>query len=488
MAISAKFEADFDQFKSAVASADASLKQIGTTTQGVTGTITTSAASWTSTLTKAAGMMGVAFSVNAVKNFAIGVIDAGAAIGDMAVKLSVSAEAVQRWKYAAEQSGTTIDVVEKSIAIMNRTLAEGNKSTVAALDAAGLSFQEIRNMAPEEAFNAITEAVGKIEDPMVRAKVATVLFGRAGQDMLPAMIAGFKKVGDEVTVMSDDTIARLKAAQDAWAKLATQVTIHTGTMIAETFRMTGSWKDFMLGVTIPSWLREDVRKALGGIYDTSESTTKSLAKLGPVALSTNAGLQPMVRTVEDAAVVIAKMNSELKVVPPTVSLVEPKLGSLDTFIKNATKATETWNTGLRFTSTTIDDIGTSVDAVVPKIAAMATATTQAAAVTPQSSGATFGVSQGGGSIDTSGIQVPNLTAAFAAYTAKYSTLSAAGMIGGGPTPDFLSWALKNGMATNGAGTTVNNNINVNGTAADVARQVADEITRTVKRGSLLGAA
>lgn len=73
-------------------------------------------------------------------------------------------------------------------------------------------------------------------------------------------------------------------------------------------------------------------------------------------------------------------------------------------------------------------------------------------------------------INTEGISFGSVSpeAALKAYTARFGTGSAAGMIGGGPPPDFLSWAMSMGLAgraptfppTGGAGVT--NNINLNG--------------------------
>src|SRR6187455_1807882 len=163
---------------------------------------------WRAALTSAASAFGIAFSVNALKNFVVGVIDTGARIGDLSEKLGISATAVQRFGYAADQSGASIETVDRAIKAMNVNLAEGSKSTVGALTAAGLRFDDIRKMAPERAFTAIADAVARIEDPMLRAQVATELFGKAGQELLPAFLAGIQKVGDETTVMSDDTVRR----------------------------------------------------------------------------------------------------------------------------------------------------------------------------------------------------------------------------------------------------------------------------------------
>ena len=129
-------KADFSEFKSEADQAIGKLRTMegaaGTTTSAFK-TAETATGQWGSALVSLAGAFGVAFSVNAVKNFALGVIETGAAVGDMAQKLGISAEAVQRFGYAADQSGASIGTVDRAIKAMNENLAVGSTSTVQAL-------------------------------------------------------------------------------------------------------------------------------------------------------------------------------------------------------------------------------------------------------------------------------------------------------------------------------------------------------------------
>ena len=228
MSISAKFLADFESFKASVQSAEGSLKSM----EGASTKLGTTFDSVKGIATSMAGAFGIAFSVGALKAWVSGVLEAASQIDDLSKKIGVSTDAVQRWKHAAEQSGATIADVSTAVAFMNKTLAGGDASTVAALQAAGLQFGAIRAMAPETAFNAIATAIGTIEDPMIRAQVAVELFGRGGQTLLPAIVEGFVKTGQAADVMSKETIARLDAAGDAWTKLGNKATIISGEMIA----------------------------------------------------------------------------------------------------------------------------------------------------------------------------------------------------------------------------------------------------------------
>ena len=182
-------------------------------------------------LTAAAGLIGVTFTAGAVVSFAGKIFDTASQIHDMSAALGWSAEALQRNKYAAEQSGGSFEALQKAASKLNQNLGEGGKSTVAALTATGLKFDEIRGMKPEDAFSAVADAVGKIPDPMTRAQVAQDLFGKGALELLPGMIEGYKQLGAGATVMSNETVARLEAAQDSWDHLWNSVVMHSGEVV-----------------------------------------------------------------------------------------------------------------------------------------------------------------------------------------------------------------------------------------------------------------
>lgn len=180
----------------------------------------------------AAGLVGVAFSVGAVVSFTKSVFDAASAVKDNSAALGYSTEAFQRNKFAAEQSGGSVEAFTKAANKLNDNLAGGSDSTVAALNAVGLKFEDIRNMRPEDAWTAVTNAVGKVEDPMLRANAAQDLFGKGALTLLPGMIEGYDKLGAAATVMSDKTIERLEAAQDTWDAFWNSIVIHSADVIA----------------------------------------------------------------------------------------------------------------------------------------------------------------------------------------------------------------------------------------------------------------
>jgi hypothetical protein len=220
-----------------------------------------------------------AFTIGAVTSFAKGIADTASEIHDMAEKIGISTDAVQGFKFAAEQSGSSLDAVGNAITKMNKNLVGGEKSTVAALKEIGLNFTDIRNMRPEDAFLAIADAIQRTPDPMIQSHAALTLFGKSAAELLPGMKEGFRGVAESVDKMSEDTINNLEAAQDAWEKLFNKVTIVSGNLIGLSInigkQMTSSWKGFLMFAD--NALKFGVGAA-GAMADTTEKATLAIEK------------------------------------------------------------------------------------------------------------------------------------------------------------------------------------------------------------------
>lgn len=179
-----------------------------------------------------AGALGIGLGIGAVVSFGKSVFDAASKVGDLAVQLGISTDAVQGFEFAATQSGSSLDAVGIAITKMNQKLSAGDDSTIKALNMAGLSFNAIRAMKPEDAFLAITDAVGQIPDPMQRTEVALSLFGKSAAELLPAIMEGFRNTAAAANKMSTETIAALKEAQDNWERYKNNVLIFSAQLIS----------------------------------------------------------------------------------------------------------------------------------------------------------------------------------------------------------------------------------------------------------------
>jgi hypothetical protein len=184
--------------------------------------------------------IGLGIGIAGIVSFGQKVLAAAGEIKDLGDKLDLSYEAVQRFKFAAEQTGTSIEAVDRSLIFMNKTLGAGEASTVALLKELGLDFERLRNQKGEKTILEIFEAIKKVPDPIRQTVLMTKLLGKTSTELLPAVREGFADLAQGAKVMSDDTVQRLADAEDAWAEFTTNVTIWSGEMLGAMLRDAGA--------------------------------------------------------------------------------------------------------------------------------------------------------------------------------------------------------------------------------------------------------
>ena len=115
-----------------------------------------------------------------------------AAVGDNLDKTSrrtgVAASALAELGFAAEQSGASMETVEKGLFGLSRALFDAERGSAEAnesLKRIGLSINDLKGLAPEEQFQKVAAGLSKISDESVRGAVAQKLLGRAGRQLLP---------------------------------------------------------------------------------------------------------------------------------------------------------------------------------------------------------------------------------------------------------------------------------------------------------------
>ena len=233
------------------------------------------------TLKGAAGALGIAFSAQAVVGFVGKVFDAAEAVQDLSDSLGVSTDAVQKFKYAAEQGGGTIDDVGRALQKMNQNLAEGLKSTYDALKTLGLGFEEIRQQNPEDAFLAITDALKDIEDPMLRTKLQMELFGKAAAGLSASIATGFRESADAAFDHVRSRRLRISPTRSRRGKTsATKSSLSAATSLPARFarsdQVTKTWKNFLIFAANASTMGVGVAALLANATAEAEKTAQAL--------------------------------------------------------------------------------------------------------------------------------------------------------------------------------------------------------------------
>ena len=120
-----------------------------------------------------------------------------AAMGDeiakMAKRTGFTTEALSELRYAAELSGTSLAGVEKASRTLSGAILDagfGLETYVRAFDKIGLSYEDLKELSPEDQFVTVLEALAGVTDESERAALAADLFGRAGTQLLPMLSDG----------------------------------------------------------------------------------------------------------------------------------------------------------------------------------------------------------------------------------------------------------------------------------------------------------
>ncbi len=121
---------------------------------------------------------------------ALAFADMGSEIHDASARTGVAADQLSALKYAAEQSGSSLDELEGGLRKMSKTLAgadEESKQATKTLAKLGLSIEDLEGLAPDKQFEIIGERLQAIQDPTLRAAAAMEIFGKNGTALLPML-------------------------------------------------------------------------------------------------------------------------------------------------------------------------------------------------------------------------------------------------------------------------------------------------------------
>lgn len=193
----------------------------------------------------------------------------GDELDKMSKRTGVSVEALSELGYAAGQSGTDLETLEKGVRTMQRTINDAERGLATANDALGelgLSLGSLQGLTPEQQFKAIADSLSRIEDPGKRAAIAMQIFGRAGSQLLPLMrdgAAGIEEMQERARklglTISTETAADAAVLTDAVSDLravlkATSVVI--GAAVAPfVLKLTRVLTD--VAVATNRWIREN---------------------------------------------------------------------------------------------------------------------------------------------------------------------------------------------------------------------------------------
>lgn len=179
---------------------------------------------------KLAGGFAVLAGASAIGAVVKGSLEAADQIGKMSDRLGIGAAELQKLQFAAEQTGVGVSTFNTALQRMVRRIEEaksGSGVAVKALDAIGLSAQNIADLPVEEQFLRISEAMSQLEDTGIRTNAMMQIFDTEGVALAQTMMNGRESVealGQELedmgAVLSQSQIDTATEAQDAMNSLS----------------------------------------------------------------------------------------------------------------------------------------------------------------------------------------------------------------------------------------------------------------------------
>ncbi|WP_455480078.1 phage tail protein [Bartonella sp. B23] len=115
--------------------------------------------------------------------------------------LGMSVASLQLWGDAADNSGTSAEVFQQSLAVLNRRSAQafaGQRRGIMGFEALGISVKDASGKLKSNSIllEEITDKMGKIQNQAQRQHIAALLFGGDGKEMAAMLSQGMEPIKD----------------------------------------------------------------------------------------------------------------------------------------------------------------------------------------------------------------------------------------------------------------------------------------------------
>lgn len=196
--------------------------------------------------------VGVGLSFTGLADLVDRTIEFGNELSKAAQKTGIGAEQISALAYAGRTAGIDLGQLSDALTRMEKAVSSAGTGSVKAnttIQALGLTFQQIKNLSPDQQFELFAQRINELASPADKARAAVELFGKAGADLLPLFsqgAEGIEKAKEEAGLLGQaltaDQLKTLKDAKDAidrlkesFVGLATAATAAISGPLAKTF-------------------------------------------------------------------------------------------------------------------------------------------------------------------------------------------------------------------------------------------------------------
>lgn len=142
---------------------------------------------------------------------------------DLSNKTGLSADAIQRMQFVADQTGGTLEDFTGAAFKLGVALAGGSTSVQKAVGDLGISFQDLKRQSPEEQFATIVDALGNVDDATERNRLGVALFGKSFATIAASVKEGYVDIANGARASSEAQLKALDAASDRWSAFTTNL-------------------------------------------------------------------------------------------------------------------------------------------------------------------------------------------------------------------------------------------------------------------------
>jgi hypothetical protein len=189
------------------------------------------------------GTLAAMFAVDKIVQFGIAAIEAAGQINDLSSRLGVSTDFLQEMKYAAEQSGASLDdvagAVEK-LAIARMKALAGDEATIENFRKMGISMKTIKDLEASGLFMETGKLFAQGIDPQKLIGPFRELAGKGAGALIPAMVQGIAESAQQARdlglVIDTDVIDALDDVADRMDTLKSMLMGIGSTLISHLVR------------------------------------------------------------------------------------------------------------------------------------------------------------------------------------------------------------------------------------------------------------
>ena len=145
-------------------------------------------------------------------------------------KIGFSTEAYQKWDYAMNIAGTSMQNCAIGLKTMTNKIDDalnGGEGAIETFERLGISIDDLKGKSREQIFGMVTESLQNMTDGVDKAAIANDLFGRSGQELMPMFnteTEEFDKIMAETEqynmIMGEDAVNASAAFQDSLTKMS----------------------------------------------------------------------------------------------------------------------------------------------------------------------------------------------------------------------------------------------------------------------------